>query len=132
MAERTIASSGSKFGSTPNSSASPPPEPPTPPISASPPPSPLRRIGLEPTRSDRRAGLGSTARKCELSDEEVASTRAFSLVSFVSGAEAGAEAEEEDGSEGMERSMSGVPNEMMSSATLFFFSFLPSCRRYRS
>lgn len=51
-------------------------------------------------------------------------------MSFVSGAEAGAEVEEEDGSEGMERSMSGVPNEMMSSATLFFFSFLPSCRWY--
>lgn len=63
-----------------------------------------------------------------MSDEEVASTRAESLLSFVSG-EAGAEEEEEEaeGREGMERSTSGVPNETMSSATLFFFNFLPSC-----
>lgn len=79
-------------------------------------------------RSLRRCGPGSTARKCELSDDDVASTRAESLASFVSGAAGAKEVEEEaDGREGIERSTSGVPNEMMSSATLFFLSFLPSC-----
>lgn len=129
----TIASSGSKFGSTPNSPESPPPPPPpAPPISISPPASALRKIGLDPIRSDKSAGPGSTDRKCELSEEEVASTRAASLVSFVSVVEAGAGAaddeEEEEGREGIERSTSGVPNETMSSATLFFFNFLPSCK----
>lgn len=63
-----------------------------------------------------------------MSEDEVASTRAASLVSFVSVVGAGVAADEdEEGREGIERSTSGVPNETMSSATLFFFSFLPSC-----
>ena len=64
-----------------------------------------------------------------MSEDEVASTRAASLASFVSvvGAGVAAADEDEEGREGIERSTSGVPNETMSSATLFFFSFLPSC-----
>lgn len=127
-----MANSGSRLGSTPNSSALPPPPPPAaPPISSSPPPPSRLRIALCCTRSERRCGPGSTATKCELSDDDVASTRAESLVSLVSGAAAAAGAadeEEEEGREGIERSTSGVPNEMMSRATLFFLSFLPSCQ----
>ena len=66
-----------------------------------------------------------------MSDDDVASTRAASLASLDSGAAGAAAvvADEDEGRDGIERSTSGVPNEMTSSATLFFLSFLPSCGR---
>ena len=76
-----------------------------------------------PILSLRRYGPGSTSRIWLLSELLAASTRAASLVAFVSGADS-SEVEEE----GRTGSASdSAPKAIMSMATLFFFIFLPSC-----
>lgn len=70
-----------------------------------------------------------------MSELLTASCSAKSFVSFVSAGEAGAGAAVEDEAEereGMVKSTDEAessPKRIMSMATLFFFSFLPSCRR---
>mmetsp|Transcript_35373 Transcript_35373/g.112635 ORF Transcript_35373/g.112635 Transcript_35373/m.112635 type:complete len:517 (-) Transcript_35373:111-1661(-) len=101
------ANSGSIFGSTPRPANSPPPSPPAPP-----PPTPIPMpapsspctIGDESRMSDSTCGPGGTVTRCELSSELTALSSASSLAAF----------------------SASSPKLIMSMATEFFLSFLPS------